>query len=102
MNWDAIGAVAELLGGIATIATLAYLAVQIRQATAATRADIRQSMADAQIQYLNSRAIDPFLRGVQHKVAQGSELDGEEDVGRLRLAVAALRDSAGKPASTIG
>jgi hypothetical protein len=31
MNWDAIGAVGELIGAIAVIATLFYLAVQIRQ-----------------------------------------------------------------------
>lgn len=91
MNWDAIGAAAELLGGIATIATLAYLAMQIRQATAATRAEIRQSMADSQIQYLNSRAIDPFLRGATHNMLLGSELDGEERLGfRIHL-IAHLR-----------
>jgi hypothetical protein len=33
MNWEAIGAVAELVGAIAVIATLAYLAAQVRQAT---------------------------------------------------------------------
>ena len=33
MNWEAIGAVGEVLGAIAVIATLAYLAVQIRQNT---------------------------------------------------------------------
>ena len=31
MNWDAIGAVGEILGAIAVIATLIYLAKQIRQ-----------------------------------------------------------------------
>jgi hypothetical protein len=31
MNWDAIGAVAELLGAIAVFCTLAYLALQIKQ-----------------------------------------------------------------------
>ncbi|MGK0261059.1 MAG: hypothetical protein ACI96M_004515 [Candidatus Azotimanducaceae bacterium] len=30
INWDALGAIAELLGAIAVFATLAYLAVQIR------------------------------------------------------------------------
>lgn len=30
MNWDAIGAVGEVLGAVAVIATLAYLAVQVR------------------------------------------------------------------------
>ncbi len=33
MNWDAIGASAELVGALATVATLAYLALQIRQNT---------------------------------------------------------------------
>ena len=31
MNWDALGAIAELLGAIAVFLTLAYLAVQISQ-----------------------------------------------------------------------
>ena len=31
MNWDALGAIAELLGAVAVFATLAYLTVQVRQ-----------------------------------------------------------------------
>ena len=31
MNWDALGAIAELVGAIAVLLTLIYLAVQIRQ-----------------------------------------------------------------------
>ncbi len=30
MNWDAIGAIAELLGAVGVIASLVYLATQIR------------------------------------------------------------------------
>ena len=37
MNWEAIGAVGEILGAAAVVATLAYLARQMRQASAATR-----------------------------------------------------------------
>jgi hypothetical protein len=37
MHSDAVGAGAELLGAIATVATLAYLAVQIRQNTKMAR-----------------------------------------------------------------
>ena len=40
MNWDAIGAISELLGASATVATLAYLAVQIRQNTNGTRVSV--------------------------------------------------------------
>jgi hypothetical protein len=32
MNWDAIGAIAEGVGSIAVVVTLAYLAIQMRTA----------------------------------------------------------------------
>ena len=35
MNWDALGAIAELLGAIAVLATLLYLARQIRESSKA-------------------------------------------------------------------
>jgi len=38
VNWDAIGAVAELVGAIGVIASLVYLGVQIRQNTRSTNA----------------------------------------------------------------
>jgi hypothetical protein len=34
MNWEALGAIGEIVGAVAVIATLGYLAVQIRQNTA--------------------------------------------------------------------
>ena len=33
MNWDALGAIGDVVGAVAVIATLGYLAVQIRQNT---------------------------------------------------------------------
>jgi hypothetical protein len=39
MNWDAIGAIGELLGAGAVVVTLAYLAVQLRQNTATVRSN---------------------------------------------------------------
>ena len=38
MNWDAIGAIAEAVSAVGVVATLAYLAVQIRSNTLASRA----------------------------------------------------------------
>lgn len=37
VNWEAIGAIGEVLGAVGVILTLAYLAYQIRQNTIATR-----------------------------------------------------------------
>jgi hypothetical protein len=47
MNWDAIGAIAELLGAVGVIATLAYLARQIRQNTSTVRSSAASSLAQA-------------------------------------------------------
>lgn len=43
MNWDAVAAVAELLGAAGVIASLLYLAVQVRQNTRQTRLAAQQA-----------------------------------------------------------
>lgn len=43
-DWEALGAVADLLGAIGVIATLGYLSVQIRQNTKAVKANSAQSV----------------------------------------------------------
>ena len=40
MNWEAIGAVGEIMGAITVLLTLFYLAIQIRQSNKATQAEI--------------------------------------------------------------
>ncbi|MFT4582200.1 MAG: hypothetical protein ACI915_000051 [Gammaproteobacteria bacterium] len=42
MNWDALGAIAELVGAIAVVATLFYLAAQIKQNGRMVRSTIRE------------------------------------------------------------
>ena len=44
MNWEAIGAVGELVGGVAVIATLIYLSLQIRQTNKINASSVRQSV----------------------------------------------------------
>jgi hypothetical protein len=47
MNWDAVGAIAELLGAFGVIATLVYLALQVRESRGATQANTRQMRGQA-------------------------------------------------------
>lgn len=47
MNWDALGAIAELLGAIAVLLTLAYLTVQVRQNSKAL--ELQNKFSAAQI-----------------------------------------------------
>ena len=47
MNWDALGAVVELLSAIGVIATLGYLGIQVRHSKNATEANTRQMRGQA-------------------------------------------------------
>jgi len=49
MNWDAISTIAEIIGAFGVIASLTYLAIQIRQSTKVARADMTKDL------YLASR-----------------------------------------------
>ena len=69
MNWEAISAVGEIIGAIAVIMTLMYLAIQIKDSARATRSEALTDATTAmQAFYLeigsNSSASDLFLQGL--------------------------------------
>lgn len=49
MEWDALGAIAELLGAIAVLVTVGYLAVQIKQNTRALESSAVSSLRDVHV-----------------------------------------------------
>ena len=51
MNWDAFGAIAELLGAIAVLATLLYLARQIRESSKAQTLSTYNSFIDGYMRF---------------------------------------------------
>lgn len=69
MSWDAVGAIAELMGAIGVIASLVYLAVQIRQNTSTVSANTFQSVQDASILRMlalaeNDELAERFVQGM--------------------------------------
>jgi hypothetical protein len=46
VNWDAIGAIGQIVGAIAVIATLGYLARQIKQQNASTSLNVQNGVLD--------------------------------------------------------
>jgi hypothetical protein len=46
MNWEAIGAIGEIVGALAVVATLGYLARQMRQANMHAKSQVRQRMIE--------------------------------------------------------
>ena len=75
MNWDAIGAIGEVVGAAGVIATLAYLAAQIRDNNKMMRATTKQDMA-AQTQNMTMFAFDH--PDIFSKVIAGTELTDDE------------------------
>ncbi len=77
MNWDAIGAIAELLGAIGVIGSLVYLATQIRQ----SREQMRQNTVA-----LRAAAYQQLLSdGLQVGGTQALTVPGLDRVVRLGL-----------------
>ena len=64
MNWDAVGALAELAGATGVIATLIYLSGQIRQANRHARAQARQWMVEQAHSELHQLMNDSDLSGL--------------------------------------
>jgi hypothetical protein len=79
MSLEDLGNLGEFVGSIAVLATLIYLAIQIRQNTVATRIQIRQAIADSQFANINSRATDDRLPIIIAKVNANEELNPEEE-----------------------
>jgi hypothetical protein len=74
MNWEAVGAIGELVGAIAVIITLLYLAVQIRQNSQAVKNSAAQTLLSEANGSLRVAASDP---GTARAVILGQTLFDE-------------------------
>ena len=84
MNWDAIGAVAEVIGAAAVLGSLLYLAYQIRQGTEVARSVARQGIAETAIAELSSVVENADLAELLFRKISGKDVEDHEDY-RLRL-----------------
>jgi hypothetical protein len=92
MNWDAIGAVAELLGAIGVIASLAYLALQIRQNSAllsqtaeAARANAAVTSGNYGAEFMTEIALDADLSRIWRVGRTNPEALEADERGRFYL-----------------
>jgi len=78
LDWNAAGAIGEILGAIAVFLTLAYLAAQIRQANKMARFETTREIM-AQFNACNQLyATDPSIRRVLCEEGVLSDEDGEQ------------------------
>ena len=78
MNWEAVGAVGEILGAATVVATLFYLARQVRHATSVARSAARQSISQMNVEAWGPSLDPQVLSRAATKVAGGQELTPEE------------------------
>lgn len=74
MSWDAIGAIAELLGAIGVIISLGYLAQQVRHNTRSVRAASYQSWFASYDSFSNLLLGDAELEALLHRAASDPQV----------------------------
>jgi hypothetical protein len=84
MNWEAIAAIAEVGGAIAVVATLVYLAFQIRQNTQATRISAFHQAQEQLWSVSAAVSTDPALAEIVARSMAGGT-DKLEPADRVRL-----------------
>jgi hypothetical protein len=82
MNWEALGAIGEIVGAVAVIATLGYLAVQIRQNTQSLRAGAFQQYRERQDE-LTRALMEPSMASVYRRGLDCPEQLTEEERSRF-------------------
>ena len=85
MDWDAIGAVGEVLGAIGVILTLGYLAMQIRQNTRALRAASIDSMTNIANEIRTNLFTDPEITAIYMSGLIGIDSLTDLEKERFRL-----------------
>jgi hypothetical protein len=78
MNWDALGAIAELIGGVAVLITLVYLATQVRQSNQMQRQQISTEQTNRYHANAHILASNPELVTIYRKAMVGEDLTEEE------------------------
>jgi len=82
VNWDAVGAIGEIVGAMAVVASLAYLALQIRAQNAESRAaamhEVSAGFRDTIGSFADSQIAEIMIKA-------NEDLDSLSDVERFRL-----------------
>jgi len=79
MNWEAIGAVAELLGAVGVILSLLYVAVQVRHGTRATRLETAVSVMEKAVTLTQPLMGSREFSSLVMSALQGDELESDGD-----------------------
>ncbi|MFT7244262.1 MAG: hypothetical protein ACI82A_001612 [Candidatus Azotimanducaceae bacterium] len=89
MNWDAVGAIAELVGAGAVVLTLIYLAIQLRHNTQAVRGESERGTLEDGNSWMYKLIENPEIAELYRKGLRGGELSSNDRL-RFRLLMGTL------------
>jgi hypothetical protein len=84
MSWEAIGAIGEVVGAIAVVLTLVYLAVQVRENTKSSRIQERQNTTRQFADTMDILLLHPELADIHDKGRDNPEELSTKDLIRFR------------------
>jgi hypothetical protein len=87
MNWEAIGAIAEIMGSVAVIITLVLLLLQLRANTAMIQNSAAQNSANAISEWARQLTGDPNLYRLYRTGLRDDSALSKEDRGMFDLVV---------------
>ena len=85
MNWEAAGAIGEIVGALAVVATLAYLATQIRQSNRSARIAARLETTRQYTDFIDGLLVNPELARAFRQGSAGETLNESDDEVFRRL-----------------
>jgi hypothetical protein len=92
VNWEAISAIGQLVGALAVVISLIYLAREVRSNARATRHASMRSMSDALTRWAQQLSEHPHLRELYYRGIHDLEsLEGADLVGFSALMLALFR-----------
>jgi hypothetical protein len=91
MNWEAFGAVAEMLGSLTVIGTIFYLAIQVKHSTSVSKASARQLVSQMSVDAIAITLDSQILSRASMKATSGEELSPEEYSNYIRWVAMRMR-----------
>ena len=83
MNWEAIGAIGEILGALAVVLTLGYLAAQIRQTNKIASAESYGKIIDAHVGHHRALYARPEMLGIWGRGLTDFSLLNQDEQGQF-------------------
>ena len=84
MNWEAAGAIGEILGSLAVIGSIFYLGLQVKHAAGVAKASAQQSAAQMTIDTMIPTLDSQILSTASRKATNDEELTADELSNYLR------------------